>query len=184
MGGPDRCSSTGEGEVMNDATQAGKPITVIGAGSWGTALAIQLARAGSQVTLWGRDSKHMQLMLEDRCNDRYLPDAPFPENLSIEADWDKALSSNRRVLISVPSHAFRHIIKKLKVTLSSEIRSLELAWATKGFELSTGLLPHQIVRQSGTLIRARFFHHTPCQCPLPIACHSLHLPCSQRQSGS
>jgi len=132
---------------MNEELQTRKPVTVIGAGSWGTALAIQLARAGSEVTLWGRDSEHQQQLQQDRFNERYLPGAAFPENLMIEADWDKALATNRRVLISVPSHAFRSVLEKLHETLSSEIESLELAWATKGFELSTGLLPHQLVRE-------------------------------------
>lgn len=130
---------------MNEALQALKSITVIGAGSWGTALAIQLARAGSEVTLWGRDGNHQQQLQQKRCNERYLPGAVFPDNLLIEADWDEALANTRRVLISVPSHAFRHVLEKLKATLGSEINSLELAWATKGFELSTGLLPHQMV---------------------------------------
>ena len=132
---------------MSGELQTRKPITVVGAGSWGTALAIQLGRAGSKVTLWGRDGEHQKQLQRDRCNERYLPGAAFPENLIIEMDWDKALCKNRRVLISVPSHAFRSVLKKLKVTLGSEIDSLELAWATKGFELSTGLLPHQLVRE-------------------------------------
>ena len=132
---------------MSEALQTRKPITVIGAGSWGTALAIQLARAGSEVTLWGRDGDQQRLLQDDRSNERYLPGAAFPENLIIEVDWDKAFANNRRVLISVPSHAFRLVLEKLKATLGSEIKTLELAWATKGFELSTGLLPHQLVRE-------------------------------------
>lgn len=128
----------------NDSQQT-IPITVLGAGSWGTALAIQLARAGNEVTLWGRNTQHMSALSEARSNQRYLPGSDFPVNLHVEADWNKALLDAQRVLISVPSHAFRNVLEDLKKTLGSHVSTLELAWATKGFELSTGLLPHQLV---------------------------------------
>lgn len=124
------------------------PITVIGAGSWGTALAIQLARAGSeQVTLWGRDSTLIKKMQQERSNHRYLPGCAFPEKLVVESDWDLAVGKAGRILISVPSHAFRQVLEPLKNTQGDKLRDLELAWATKGFELSTGLLPHQLAHQ-------------------------------------
>ena len=123
------------------------PITVIGAGSWGTALAIQLARAGNSVTLWGRDEKLMDQMGRERCNERYLPGCSFPENLSVESDWDLAVVNAQRILVSVPSHSFRVVLEKLADTLSERVADLEIAWATKGFELSTGLLPHQLAHQ-------------------------------------
>ena len=59
-------------------------ITVIGAGSWGTALAIQIARTGSSVLLWGRDQRALSQMAVERVNTRYLPDCPFPESLNID----------------------------------------------------------------------------------------------------
>ncbi len=123
------------------------PITVIGAGSWGTALAIQLARAGNAVTLWGRDKNLMNLMHRERCNERYLPGCSFPENLSVESDWDLAVVNAQRILVSVPSHSFRVVLEKLADTLGERVADLEIAWATKGFELSTGLLPHQLAHQ-------------------------------------
>lgn len=135
----------GSGGVDNESNS--DPITVLGAGSWGTALAIQLARAGCDVLLWGRDAAHLKQMAVDRSNQRYLPDARFPENLVIADDWDSAVSGAGRILISVPSHAFRSVLEQLGDTLGNNIASLELAWATKGFELSTGLLPHQLVKQ-------------------------------------
>ena len=58
-----------------------QPMAVIGAGSWGTALAIQLARAGIPARLWGRDTGQMHAMQLARCNERYLPDAAFPAAL-------------------------------------------------------------------------------------------------------
>ncbi|NND91737.1 MAG: NAD(P)-dependent glycerol-3-phosphate dehydrogenase [Granulosicoccus sp.] len=131
---------------MNQShTETAVPITVIGAGSWGTALAIQLARAGSSpVILWGRDPVLMHQLEQDRSNERYLPGCRFPDTLVIEPDFNQAVSSTQRILVSVPSHAFRRVLQQLKETRGTGIASLELAWATKGFELSTGLLPHQL----------------------------------------
>ena len=122
-------------------------ITVIGAGSWGTALAIQIARTGSSVLLWGRNQEELRQMAVERVNTRYLPDSSFPESLSIEADWNTALDNCDRILVSVPSHAFRAVLLDIRDTLSERLNSLELAWATKGFELDSGLLPHQVVKE-------------------------------------
>jgi glycerol-3-phosphate dehydrogenase (NAD(P)+) len=121
-------------------------LTVIGAGSWGTALAIQIARAGSNVTLWGRDASHMAEMEQTRTNARYLPDWRFPELLTIGHDFQRSVAVSRQILVSVPSHAFRGVLEQIREALGDEVSTLELAWATKGFELSTGLLPHQVVR--------------------------------------
>jgi glycerol-3-phosphate dehydrogenase (NAD(P)+) len=120
------------------------PLAVIGAGSWGTALAIQFARAGHPVRLWGRDPAQQAAMSRDRRNARYLPDAPFPPGLEAVASLDAALAGARDVLVVVPSHALREVLGALAPQLAPEVR---LAWATKGFELATGLLPHQVARE-------------------------------------
>ena len=117
---------------------------MLGAGSWGTALAIQFARAGRPTRLWGRDAAQLTRMARDRRNRRYLPDAEFPETLTIVPELAAALDGVLDVLISVPSHGFRDVLRELRSLLRPEMR---LAWATKGFELSTGLLPHQVARQ-------------------------------------
>ena len=70
---------------MGEVT-ATAPIAVLGSGSWGTALAIQFARAGHPVRLWGRDPAQLAALRQERCNQRYLPDAPFPPLLDIAAD--------------------------------------------------------------------------------------------------
>jgi glycerol-3-phosphate dehydrogenase (NAD(P)+) len=119
-------------------------MTVIGAGSWGTALAIQLARAGHPVRLWGRDSAHIDSMREARRNTRYLPDAAFPNNLEVTVDMSAALQGARDALIAVPSQAFRSILKEMAARLQPTTR---IAWATKGFELASGKLPHQVVSE-------------------------------------
>jgi glycerol-3-phosphate dehydrogenase (NAD(P)+) len=119
-------------------------MTVIGAGSWGTALAIQLARAGHPTQLWGRDGVQVDAMRHARCNVRYLPEAPFPDSLQVPYDLRQALRGARDALIAVPSHAFRATLENVKPLLGADTR---IAWATKGFEIESGLLPHQIARQ-------------------------------------
>jgi glycerol-3-phosphate dehydrogenase (NAD(P)+) len=119
-------------------------MTVIGAGSWGTALAILLAREGHPTQLWGRDGAQLDAMRAARRNSRYLPDAAFPEALQVSADLSQALQGARDALIAVPSHAFRTTLQMIRPLLSPHTR---IAWATKGFEIDSGLLPHQVVRE-------------------------------------
>jgi glycerol-3-phosphate dehydrogenase (NAD(P)+) len=119
-------------------------IAVLGAGSWGTALAIQLARTPRSTVLWGRDGAHIAELKAQRRNTRYLPDAPFPESLIIESELATALRHSRDVLIVVPSHGLRATLQSVAPHLRSGAR---VAWATKGFELASGLLPHEVARQ-------------------------------------
>jgi glycerol-3-phosphate dehydrogenase (NAD(P)+) len=119
-------------------------MAVIGAGSWGTALAVQLAREGHPTLLWARDPKQAAAMQRDRCNARYLPDAAFPPQLTVAADLGAVLARARDVLVAVPSHAFRSALTAIAPALQPGAR---IAWATKGFELATGLLPHQLAAE-------------------------------------
>ena len=125
-------------------TLSAAPMTVIGAGSWGTALAIQLAREGNPTRLWGRDRAQIDAMRDARRNIAYLPDAEFPAALRVVHDLDEALEDARDALIAVPSHAFREMLQVIEPRLG---RGTRIAWATKGFETGTGLLPHQIARE-------------------------------------
>jgi glycerol-3-phosphate dehydrogenase (NAD(P)+) len=120
------------------------PVAVLGAGSWGTALAIQFARGGRAVRLWGRDRERLAAMARARRNERYLPSAPFPDSLALEAGLPAALVGARDVIIVVPSPAFRGVLGALAPHLGP---GMHVAWATKGFELSSGLLPHQVARE-------------------------------------
>jgi glycerol-3-phosphate dehydrogenase (NAD(P)+) len=117
---------------------------VLGAGSWGTALAIQFARAGRRTFLWGRDAELLAQLARERCNRRYLPDAPFPAALTIEAHLHTALGNCQDILVAVPSHALRSTLSAVAPLIRENMR---LTWATKGFELHTGLLPHQIAAE-------------------------------------
>jgi len=128
---------------MSAVAGSDSPVAVLGAGSWGTALAIQFARSGRPTRLWGRDAARLAAMAQDRRNDRYLAAGNFPQSLTLEPDLAAALRGACDVLIAVPSHAFRTLLGAIAPLLASEMR---LAWATKGFELPSGLLPHQVAR--------------------------------------
>ncbi len=120
------------------------PIAVAGAGSWGTALALQFARSGREVRLWGRDGEQLRKMAADRANERYLPGIAFPDNIIIAPELEACLAGARDVLVSVPSHGLRETLQKIKPLLEDDAR---VCWATKGFELSTGKLPHQVAKE-------------------------------------
>lgn len=83
-------------------------------------------------------------MARERCNQRYLPEAPFPPRLAVEADLAAALSHCDDLLIAVPSHAFRATLEHLRPRLAPATR---VAWATKGFELDSGKLPYAVARE-------------------------------------
>ena len=115
---------------------------MLGAGSWGTALAILLARNGWRTVLWGNAAPHMAQLQRERCNEQYLPDNPFPETLQVCASLDNAVTAADVILLAVPSHALRSILRQLAPLLRPD---QHLAWATKGLESGSGKLPHQVV---------------------------------------
>ena len=119
-------------------------MAAIGAGSWGTALAIQLARTGVETRLWGRDADAISQMREERENTQYLPDCPYPEPLHPEPDLQAAISGADDVLVSVPSHALRETLERISPYLQSEQR---IIWATKGLEPESAKLPHQVAAE-------------------------------------
>ncbi|MBK6597074.1 MAG: NAD(P)-dependent glycerol-3-phosphate dehydrogenase [Proteobacteria bacterium] len=129
---------------LQPAEPAREPVAVLGAGSWGTALAIQYARAGHPTRLWGRDTAHIATLAAARRNERYLGDAEFPDSLSVTDSLTTALHDALDVVIAVPSHALRKLLGEIAPRLAPNVR---LAWATKGFEQTTGKLPHQVARE-------------------------------------
>jgi len=102
---------------------------------------VQLARGGREVRIWGRDSSQLSVMGRDRVNGRYLPDVGLPDNLVPCTELGDCLDGVRDVLISVPSHGLRDTLGAIKPMLADDAR---VCWATKGFELHTGKLPHQV----------------------------------------
>jgi len=120
-------------------------IAVLGAGSWGTALAILLARNGHEVVLWGRDREQMTAMAAERCNRRYLPEHAFPDGLEVAADLDQCVAGARLALISVPSHGFQGLCGDL----APRAGNLQgIFWATKGFESGSGRLLHEVAAEA------------------------------------
>ncbi|MGL9774272.1 MAG: NAD(P)H-dependent glycerol-3-phosphate dehydrogenase [Sodalis sp. (in: enterobacteria)] len=117
---------------------------VIGAGSYGTALAITLVRNGHEVLLWGHDPAHIQALEAARCNQAFLPGVPFPPTLRLEASLPTALAASRDVLIVVPSHVFGSVLTELKPHLRQDAR---IVWATKGLEAETGRLLQEVARE-------------------------------------
>ncbi|EHU8076862.1 NAD(P)H-dependent glycerol-3-phosphate dehydrogenase [Vibrio cholerae] len=117
----------------------GKPVemTVIGAGSYGTSLAISLARNGANIVLWGHDAEHMARLDADRANHEFLPGIAFPDTLIVETDLQKAVQASRDLLVVVPSHVFGIVLKSLQPHLRADSR---VCWATKGLEPETGRL--------------------------------------------
>lgn len=117
-------------------------ISVLGAGSWGTALAINLSRKGHSVCLWAHDSKHAGNLLKDKENIQYLSGISFPEALSVTADINQALHSVDAILVVVPSHVFRETLELVAKNVLHKMP--HFAWATKGFEPKTALMLHQV----------------------------------------
>jgi glycerol-3-phosphate dehydrogenase (NAD(P)+) len=126
---------TATNATQNDAKEIS--MTVIGAGSYGTSLAISLARNGDNIVLWGHDPVHMSLLEQQRENRQFLPNISFPPSLIIEQDLAQAVAVSRDLLIVVPSHVFGIVLNSLKPHLRLDSR---ICWATKGLEPETGRL--------------------------------------------
>ena len=121
-----------------------EPMAVIGAGSWGTALAIQLARAGHPTRLWGRDSAQLEAMQQARCNVRYLPRPSFPQRSRPWRIWQTALEGRAMRWWRCPRTRFA---RPWSGSSRTSTRDTRIAWASKGFEIATGLLPHQVAHE-------------------------------------
>ena len=106
-------------------------IAILGAGSWGTALAIHCGRVGHEVRLWGRDASLMASMASTRRNVRYLPDAPIGEPVAVTSSLEVALAGAPIVIAAVPSHGMRHVLREARPFLAREAIVVS---ATKGLE--------------------------------------------------
>ncbi|WP_428772711.1 NAD(P)H-dependent glycerol-3-phosphate dehydrogenase [Vibrio sp.] len=120
-------------------------MTVIGAGSYGTALAIALSRNGANVVLWGHEPEHMAKLQADRANQAFLPGVDFPPSLIVEADLAKAVRASRDLLVVVPSHVFGQVLQSLQPHLRNDSR---ICWATKGLEPNTGRLLQEVAHET------------------------------------
>jgi glycerol-3-phosphate dehydrogenase (NAD(P)+) len=108
-----------------------RAIAVLGAGSWGSALAILLGRNGHDVRLWGHLPAEIEALQRDRENKAFLPGVPLPDNIRPETELSRAVTGASEILIVVPSHAFHAVCSQLSSLVETRPG---IAWATKGFE--------------------------------------------------
>ena len=121
---------------------AGSKIAVLGAGAWGTALAMHISHQ-HQVSLWARNSGHVSGMRKARANPLYLGDFPFSDNLQVEDDLGAAIKDADLILSVVPTAGFRNILKDLKKLECNQ----PIVWAHKGLEPQSALLPHEVATE-------------------------------------
>ena len=158
-------------------------VAVLGAGSWGTALAATLARHGSDTCLWGRDTAQMATLAAAHRNLRYLPELELPDTLVFAHDLTRALADVDIVLIVVPSHAFATLLAQIEPLLPAHAA---IAWATKGFEPGTGRFLHELVgarfpgRAAAVVTGPSFAREVAQGLPTALTVHALDSAFAQR----
>lgn len=120
----------------NVSTQS--PVAVLGAGAWGAAIAVLLARNGQSVRLWDHDTNRLSLIQAERA----LMHVALPENLQIEMNFHQAIADVRDVCLVVPSHAFREVLVQLKAAAPANVR---IFWGTKGLDPMHSSFLHETV---------------------------------------
>ena len=130
-----------------------KRIAVIGAGNWGTALAIVAARAGHDVCVWSRNPEVVDGINRDHFNPIYLKDAVLPEQVSASKDIVNVVSGAELIVLAAPSHATRELLSTMSATLHA---GMIIASATKGIEIETGKRISEIVTEIAPAVRERF----------------------------
>jgi len=119
-------------------------IAVLGAGSWGTALAALLARNGHETLLWGRDEAMLADIARSGGNEKYLPGQCLPDRLVVEPNLSRAVEAASALLVAVPSHAFRELVAGLG---GMRACPAGLLWATKGLDPASGRLLHEVAAE-------------------------------------
>ena len=120
-------------------------IAVLGAGSWGTALALLLSRNGALVRLWSHLPEQVSRLQKDGENREFLPGIPFPGGLQVTGDLTAALEAVDEILVVVPSHAFRQVLRAVAPLAEP---STPLSWATKGLDPESGELLHLVAEKT------------------------------------
>ena len=121
------------------------PVVVLGSGSWGTALAAQMARQGHPTLLWGRDAAQVEGINARHENSRYLPGVVLPASLAATTDFEDAVRGASMLLVVTPSHAFTETLKRLAPLRP---KGCGVAWATKGFEPGSGRFLHEVAAEA------------------------------------
>jgi len=152
-------------------------ITVIGAGSWGTALALQLARNGHTVNLWGHLDEHVQKLIDERENKEFLPGIAFPETIKPMMSLQQAVKDVSYILVVIPSKAYREFLQRLKPFVDE---NTQVFWASKGFEIETGKFLHQLVVEElevqnyGVISGPTFAREVAEDLPAAVTCAGSH----------
>lgn len=123
---------------------AGSAVAVLGAGSWGTALAVLLCRNGHRVRLWGHQAAEVDALRRDRENRAFLPGIALPSGITATDSLDEALADAADCLIVVPSHAFREVAQRLSERIPD---AMGVAWGTKGLCPGSGALLHEVAQE-------------------------------------
>ena len=121
-----------------------KNITLLGGGSWGTALAKLLSENGHKVTVWLRDENQCQTLRTERVNKKYLPKVQIPENIVFTSDINKAVKDARILLLVTPTQMIRKVLKQIKEEYK---RDKIIINASKGIEIGTMDLVSDIVKE-------------------------------------
>jgi len=121
-----------------------RTIAVLGAGSWGTALSVHLAKQGHQVRLWGRNQQLVEEMRARRANAVYLPDVTLPRDVSVTCGLDDALNQADLVVLAVPSHGCRAVLRAAAPSIKA---GATMVSATKGLEAETLLRLSQVITE-------------------------------------
>lgn len=119
-------------------------ITVLGTGAWGTALALHFAKHGHHINMWTHNAEHAHIIQISRQNERYLPGFTLPENLNVYSDLNTALNNAELILVVTPVVGLRSSVELLK---QHQAGHLPILTACKGFELDSGLLTFQVVKE-------------------------------------
>ncbi len=130
---------------MPEPRRNAETAAILGAGAWGSALAVSLARGGAPVRLWGRDAARMEALRRTRRDERALPGVELPPQVAVTSDLAAAVGDAGLIVVAVPSRAFRAVLEALAAVVAPAV---PVAWATKGLEPDTGRLLHEVAAEA------------------------------------
>ncbi len=165
-----------------------RKFAVLGAGSYGTSLAVVLSKTNDDIILWGHRQDAIEQMIRDRENKEFLPDIPLPDSLALSYDLEDTIKQSKDLLIVVPSSAFAIVLKQIKPYLEPHHRIL---WATKGLEEGTGRLLTEVATEilgkeypkavlSGPTFAKELARDLPTAISLVTTCNELALDVQKR----
>ena len=121
-----------------------KKIVVIGAGSWGTALSLTLAKNGHEIVLWEYDKAQAELLRTTRENKKYLGGITLPDNITVVSDEKELLHNAVMVVFSIPSQILRSVVKKFSNQITDEMVIVNTG---KGIEIASGLRLSEVIKE-------------------------------------